>query len=92
MLAKNFHGNEVLMKRASDNGELVAKSDPDSGVEYLQFRKLSNTTSRGNEEGERVDGSKKVSKEQAHAMADVMSKLKWKFLLTKAGSGQGPKV
>ena len=94
MLAKNFHGNEVLLKKAIDNGEVVAKTDTDSNIEYLQFRKLKKEIARGNEEGEHVEGTKKVSKEQAHAMADVMSKLKWKFQLTKAsaGSGQDPKV
>ena len=42
---------------------------------------------RGSEEGERVEGMKKISKEQAHIIADVMMKLKWKFQLTKALNG-----
>ena len=94
MLAKNFHGNEALLKRPLTTGKWLQRTDTDSNIEYLQFRKLKNEITRGNEEGERVEGTKKVSKEQAHAMADVMSKLKWKFQLTKAsaGSGQDPKV
>ena len=85
MLASHFHGNETLMKKALDNGELVSKVDKESNVEYLQFRKLTNAEVRGNEEGEHVAGSKKLSKEQAHSLASVMAKLKWKFELSKAG-------
>eukprot|EP00435_Cladocopium_sp_Y103_P033011 s3046_g8.t1 len=84
MLASHFHGNETLMKKAIDNGELVAKRDPESQIECLQFRKLSSAEVRGNEEGARVQGAKKISREQAHVMSDVMMKLKWKFQLTKA--------
>ena len=86
MLASHFHGNEVLMKTALDNGELVSRKDTQSGVEYLQFRKFSNAEVRGNEEGEAVSGSKKLSRDQAHSLAAVMSKLKWKFELSKAGA------
>ena len=85
MLASHFHGNEALLKKALDNGELVSKFDKQSNVEYLQFRKLTNAEVRGNEEGEQVAGSKKLSREQAHSLASVMSKLKWKFELSKAG-------
>ena len=87
MLASHFHGNETLMKKAIDNGELVSKTDPVSKIEYLEFRKLSSAEIRGSEEGERVEGMKKISKEQAHIIADVMMKLKWKFQLTKALNG-----
>ena len=85
MLASHFGGNETLMKKALDNGELVSKFDKQSNVEYLQFRKLTNAEVRGNEEGEHVAGSKKLSREQAHSLASVMAKLKWKFELSKAG-------
>ena len=85
MLASHFGGNEALMKKALDNGELVSKVDKQSNVEYLQFRKLTNAEVRGNEEGEHVAGSKKLSREQAHSLASVMAKLKWKFELSKAG-------
>ncbi|CAK9055007.1 unnamed protein product, partial [Durusdinium trenchii] len=51
---------------------------------YLQFRKFSHTELRGNESGEQVQGDKKLNKEQAHALADSMSKLKWTFTLSKA--------
>lgn len=86
MLASHFHGHEGLMKKAIDNGELVSKVDSQSKIEYLQFRKFANIELRGTEEGERVHGLKKITREQAHAMADVMSKLKWKFQLTKASN------
>ena len=66
------------MKKAIDNGELVAKYDKEAKLEYLQFRKFSNAEVRGNEEGERVIGNKKLSRDQAHSLAAVMSKLKWK--------------
>ena len=59
------------MKKALDNGELVSKVDKQSNVEYLQFRKLTNAEVRGNEEGEHVAGSKKLSREQAHSLASV---------------------
>ena len=87
MLASHFHGNETLMKKAIDNGELVSKTDPVSKIECLEFRKLSSAEIRGSEQGERVEGMKKISKEQAHIIADVMMKLKWKFQLTKALNG-----
>ena len=87
MLASHFHWNETLMKKAIDNGELVSKTDPVSKIEYLEFRKLSSAEIRGSEQGERVEGMKKISKEQAHIIADVMMKLKWKFQLTKALNG-----
>ena len=74
------------MKKAIDNGELVAKYDKEAKLEYLQFRKFSNAEVRGNEEGERVIGNKKLSRDQAHSLAAVMSKLKWKFELSKAGA------
>eukprot|EP00435_Cladocopium_sp_Y103_P060738 s2564_g22.t1 len=86
MLASHFHGNEQLMQRALDNGELVSKKDTESKIEYLQFRKFSSAEVRGNEEGEQVAGSKKLSRDQAHSLAFFMSKLKWKFELTKAGA------
>lgn len=85
MLASNFHGNEALMKKAIDNGELISKVDKETKVEYLQFRKLSSAEIRGNETGETVQGNRKINREMAHIMADTMSKLKWKFHLTKAG-------
>ena len=85
MLASHFGGNEALLKKALDNGELVSKVDKQSNVEYLQYRKLTNAEVRGNEEGEHVAGSKKLSREQAHSLASVMAKLKWKFELSKAG-------
>jgi len=89
MLASHFHGNEQLMKRALDNGELISKVDPSSKLEYLQFRKLSSIEVRGNEEAEKVKGTKKMSQDQAHTMASLMSKLKWKFSLAKALHGVG---
>ncbi|CAK9053994.1 unnamed protein product, partial [Durusdinium trenchii] len=84
MLASHFHGNEALMNQAINNGELMSKIDPVSKLEYLQFRKSSHTELRGNESGEQVQGDKKLNKEQAHALADSMSKLKWTFTLSKA--------
>lgn len=51
MLASHFHGNETLMKKAIDNGELVSKTDPVSKIEYLEFRKLSSAEIRGSEQG-----------------------------------------
>ena len=85
MLASKFHGNETLMEKAISKGELVSRIDEKTGVEYLQFRKLSETNLKGNEEGETVDGSKKLSRDEAHSMANVMAKLKWKFELSKVG-------
>ena len=86
MLASHVHGDEQLMKKAIDNGELVAKYDKEAKLEYLQFRKFSSAGVRGNEEGEHVIGNKKLSRDQAHSLAAVMSKLKWKFELSKAGA------
>ena len=64
MLASHFHGNEALMKKALDNGELISKHDPESKLEYLQFRRFSNIEVRGNEEGETVKGNKRMNREQ----------------------------
>ena len=89
MLASHFHGNEALMNQAINNGELMSKIDPVSKLEYLQFRKFSHTELRGNESGEQVQGDKKLNKEQAHALADSMSKLKWTFTLSKVGGLHG---
>ena len=82
--AHYFHGDEKQLQKSLDAGELKLTKDEESGQEFYTWRTLKITDSKGKEAGEKVEGTKKLKKEEAYELAGMMKKLEWNFAFTKA--------
>lgn len=83
MLHSHFHGDRSAMEASLQRGELESWKDAESGVTFVAFRKLSVSKEKVNERGENVEGSKKLTGEQADTLAGLMAKLKWSWNCNK---------
>ena len=83
MLHSHFHGDRTAMEASVQRGELESWKDAESGVTFVAFRKVSVAKEKVNERGETVEGTKKLTQDQAETLAGLMSKLKWSWNCNK---------